>query len=273
MSGPPELDHTRRAFVRGGLVAAAGLATGGYIVGSNTLRVEHIVPRPWGLRRPLRVGLLTDLHAPNFRFFPETLEGEVRRLKLDVLAVVGDIVDTPGEEGQAQRLLAGLEATTLKVATLGNWEHWGRVDLAALRRSYEAAGFTLLVNDRLNLSWEGAEIPIIGLDDMLGASPRYGLVTGRRDDPAVVLSHCPATAEEIVARRSDAALILSGHTHGGQVAPFGLAPWTPPGSGGYLRGLYRPGKRADLVVSAGLGNSKIPFRVGAAPTLVVVEQR
>ena len=262
---------TRRRFLKGGLAAAGSLAVGAYGLGSNMLQVERATAGPWGLREPLRIGLLTDLHAPNFRFSLETLHAAVREAKLDVLAVVGDLIDRAGRESMAQQLLSGLEASVLKVATLGNWEHWGKVDLAKLKASYQAAGFALMVNDRLTLPWGGVEIPVVGLDDLIGGSPDFGLCAERPDDPALILSHCPASARAIVAQRPGASLVLAGHTHGGQIAPLGFALWTPPGSGDYVRGMYQPAERTQMCVSAGLGNSMLPFRVGSAPTLVIVE--
>ena len=65
-------------------------------------------------------------------------------------------------------------------------------------------------------------------------------------------------------------LVLAGHTHGGQIAPFGRAFYTPPGSGSYLRGWYRNGKYA-MYVMRGVGTTVIPMRIGARPELLVLD--
>lgn len=69
-------------------------------------------------------------------------------------------------------------------------------------------------------------------------------------------------------------LVLSGHTHGGQVQLAGWAPVTPRGSGRYLEGWY--GDHAEdgvppMYVSRGVGTSGIPVRLGSRPELAVFE--
>jgi predicted MPP superfamily phosphohydrolase len=64
--------------------------------------------------------------------------------------------------------------------------------------------------------------------------------------------------------------MLAGHTHGGQVAPFGHALILPPGCHGYVQGRYaRPPHQ--LYVTRGLGSSHLPFRVGARPELAILD--
>lgn len=65
--------------------------------------------------------------------------------------------------------------------------------------------------------------------------------------------------------------ILAGHTHGGQIAPFGVAPYTPRGSGAYTRGWYRDDGALPLYVSVGLGTVRIPARLGALPEIAVFD--
>jgi predicted MPP superfamily phosphohydrolase len=60
--------------------------------------------------------------------------------------------------------------------------------------------------------------------------------------------------------------MLSGHTHGGQIAPFGIAIKLPHGSGGYVSGWSRD-DGGPLYVSRGIGTSLVPIRIGATPEL------
>jgi uncharacterized protein len=64
-------------------------------------------------------------------------------------------------------------------------------------------------------------------------------------------------------------LILSGHTHGGQINFFGLAPFVPAGSGRYLRGLYCDFK-PFMYVCKGVGTSILPFRFGARAEIAIL---
>ena len=88
----------------------------------------------------------------------------------------------------------------------------------------------------------------------------------------LVLHHSPAAFDRLPFSEPGAALMLAGHTHGGQLAPFGRAIVLPPGSGGYARGAYA---RADrrLYVTRGLGNSHIPLRLGSRPELAILHIR
>ena len=67
-------------------------------------------------------------------------------------------------------------------------------------------------------------------------------------------------------------VVLAGHTHGGQIAPLGLAIVLPEGSGRYVHGQYQSANsQHTLYVSRGLGNSGPPFRIGARPELALLE--
>ncbi|HEU0012912.1 MAG TPA: hypothetical protein VFQ45_04475, partial [Longimicrobium sp.] len=66
-------------------------------------------------------------------------------------------------------------------------------------------------------------------------------------------------------------LMLSGHTHGGQVNLFGWAPVLPRGSGRYVRGWFRDPGAIPLYVSRGIGTSQYPVRLGSPPELALFD--
>jgi predicted MPP superfamily phosphohydrolase len=254
---------TRRRFLKlFGLALSAGGV--GYGVASNLAEVtNHPVPLR-GLRRDLRVLMVADAHLPACFVSAEELRQASTRFDPHVLVIVGDSIDKRGNEGLVD-YFAGLEAPGGKLAVLGNWEYWGDCDLAALRRDYERIGVHLLVNEAVNIRHAGADVHIVGLDDLLGGHPRIELVAEQGETGALlVLAHCPALFDEVPDRWS---VTLAGHTHGGQVAPFGVKLAVPPGSGSYFRGWYESGPRR-LFVTRGMGNSVTPFRVGSRPEIV-----
>ncbi len=206
------------------------------------------------------------------RFFREAqLTSQINRASCDLILIIGDVIDAQGNEDQLRRCLQGLRATHHKLAIPGNWEYWGKVNMKRLQALYESLGIRFLNNDRFTFHWPGAPIRIVGLDDYLAGKPRYDLIQDPFDGPSLILSHCPGSADEIAPKLRSPALITSGHTHGGQVAPFGRSIITPPGSGRYVRGWYRPSGQCDLYVSVGLGNSGVPLRVGARPTVTILD--
>ena len=162
----------------------------------------------------------------------------------------------------------------------GNWEHWSGVDFAALQASLAGAGGRLVLNDRWTLSKQGRTLQLIGLDDFTAGAPDLRLLTSGVSADAVgmvdtvLVPHSPGFFDHVdVSQRlgdNRFSVCLSGHTHGGQVALAGWAPWLPRGSGRFVAGFYDvPGCR--LFVSRGVGMSVLPLRLGAPPEVVVFE--
>jgi predicted MPP superfamily phosphohydrolase len=88
----------------------------------------------------------------------------------------------------------------------------------------------------------------------------------------IVLSHCPEHRDVIANEKEDwkIDLVLSGHTHGGQIAFFGYAPFKPRGSGKYLRGWYKESE-PKMYISKGVGTSILPIRFGARAEVVEID--
>ncbi len=185
----------------------------------------------------------------------------------DIFILAGDTIDKQGHEGLVH-VFAAVKANLAKLATLGNWEYEARLDLAQLRREYERADIFLLVN----MTREVAGLLVFGLDDFLYGSPDYQILQyiqpGR--SPILVISHWPESFDFLIPCSQHPMIVLSGHTHGGQIAPFGFALVTPAGSGSYVHGWYHKGKHS-MYVMRGIGTSGLPLRIGANPELLVLD--
>ncbi len=261
---------TRRRFLRTAALSAAGLAVGGsYAQASNSLTVHRSARRAWGGGGALRVGLLADLHAPNFLFDADTLVAEVNAARCDVLAVAGDTIDRKGHEALAS-IFGPMRARLGKWACLGNREVEAGADLGELERVYDRAGVRLLVNDEERLEGTAGRLRLVGLDDLLTGKPAWSLAAGADGEPRLILMHCPAAAETLAKRGPRGAVVLSGHTHGGQIAPFGVPLFLPAGAGGFVKGWYDV-RGLALHVSPGLGNTHAPVRIGVPPTLSILD--
>jgi len=161
---------------------------------------------------------------------------------------------------------------------LGNHEHWEGA--RACRKEFDKIDIPLIDNDRLFLTPGGLrERPVterslciagvgdVWTDEVSFADALRGVPA---DMPRVVLSHNPDAAEMNDARhRID--LMLSGHTHGGQVRlPVIGAPWRPSKYGSrYLGGKCR-GPQCPVIVSRGIGLAGIPLRFRVPPELCVI---
>lgn len=260
---------TRRSFLRLGGLTMAGFATGGtgYVGQSNTLEVTRTTVDLAGYGPDFTIALLTDVHAPQPRLDYDAVVRAVVGARPDLVLIAGDAINARGDEGLVE-MYAPLAARYGAFASAGNWENYGRVSRSDLAGHYARAGVAWLDNAATDVDSLG--IRIIGIDETLNGWPEWPLVSGVAPDrAAIVMHHSPASFDRLPLQPGVTALMLSGHTHGGQVAPLGVPLVLPPGCGGYVRGLYRRG-RQRLYVSRGLGNSHIPFRVGARPELAML---
>ena len=267
-----------------GVAVVAGLLAWGYTFGQRELVVSrHRIPIA-GLPAELaglRIAHLSDLHIGRHLDLRE-LEEHVRRvnaLEPDLVCLTGDLVDHPDTCAAAFPTLAGLRARHGVLVTLGNHDVYAGAETvtAALRRLTD---FTVLRNDCARIGANRATLAVLGVDD-LGldwargvpehpALPPLARSVGE-DEPFIVLSHRPDCFPQ--AARLGAALVLSGHTHGGQLGlPFGgsrirnLAEFITA----FPRGLYREGM-AVLYVNRGLGFTGQRVRLFTSREIAVLE--
>jgi len=251
-------------------LGVGALAYGGFVERQWLEFTTQPLPPGRGAAAPVAcVAHLTDLHLKGIDREHETLAAEVARRAPDIVVITGDAVDYRKDLPILEDFLALLPYRILKFAVLGNWEHWGRVDLKGLEAIYERGNGTLLVNRSVELHTRSGVLRITGLDDLVGGHPDTAIIAQATPgaDLHLVLAHCPAQRDLLPSGDAVVDLVLSGHTHGGQVKLLGWAPRLPRGSGRYLEGWYRGGG-APLYVSRGVGTSFLPIRFGARPEVV-----
>jgi predicted MPP superfamily phosphohydrolase len=251
---------------------AAGVVTlfGGlaYAYRSSNLEISHDLFAISKIKRRLRIVAVSDIHAPCFYTSNLDLIGIINGLTPDIFILAGDTIDKRGNEGLVGRFKA-VKARLAKIAALGNWEHGGKVDLVKLKTEYKNAGISLLINEY----FEVQGLMLVGLDDYLAGSPDYRILSHCSSNgcPILVISHCPESFDLLASFSNSSAVVLSGHTHGGQIAPFGIVLSTPPGSGPYVHGWYQ--KHAhSMYVMRGVGTTPgLPIRIGAKPEILVLD--
>jgi uncharacterized protein len=255
------MSTTYVGFMNVGFATVAGLLLYGHVLGPRELSITRLrVPvrdLPPALVN-LRIVHLSDLHVGQHLGLDELAE-HVRRvnaLEPDVVCITGDLVDRAATCAGAFPVLAGLRARHGIFVTLGNHDVYAGADIvtAALRA---LTPFTVLRNAVARVGIGGATLALVGVDD-LGRDWARGvpehpalppLVAALEPGiPFVVLSHRPDCFPQ--AARLGASIMLSGHTHGGQLAlpPWNLARFISR----FDRGLYRE-RDATLYVNRGLG--------------------
>jgi uncharacterized protein len=254
------------SFARRGLDAASSKSSGGK---RSKIEVRRFAgpARYAKMMAPMRVAHLTDLHVGRVTPFAVQRDAQllVNAAKPDLIVVTGDFVCHSQEYlDQLTILMEGFAAPV--VAVLGNHDYWagaGEVVLA-LRR----AGVEVLRNQHTTFTVRGQSIQIVGVDDAYtGHARREKAVAGLRPDlPSLALSHIAEEADHLW--HYGIPLVLSGHTHGGQITLARLHEITLGRIGGhkYVHGLYGSREANDnagaVYVGAGIGAAVMPFRIG-----------
>ncbi len=254
------------------IAALAGAAKAPQIT-AHTVAIE-------GIEKPLRIAHLTDLHLGNSprlgaRFARSVVE-QVNALGPDLVVITGDLVDRPADEVSAlTQPLANLQSRYGTFFVAGNHEYIH--GLEAISDQLRDRNMTVLENESHTLQTDAGAITLVGiLDPMgqrLGFSPPDAQAAFRgvgRDEVVVVLAHQPIVIHDLAPESFD--LFLAGHTHGGQIFPFGLLVRTEQP---YLRGLYRHDARGFIFVSSGTGYWGPPMRLFAPAEigLITLEPR
>lgn len=219
---------------------------------------------------------LSDLHL-DLVFTPELAAQRLSSLiglSADLLIFTGDLASRRiGDLPAAARLLG--ELTTgfpNRFACLGNHDRFQGERLA--RRELTAAGFTPLVNSALQVSLPSGTFWLAGVNDPDTNADKIGKALEQVPPDAFVLllAHSPDIMDRAVDRGVD--LVLTGHTHGGQVVlPF-MGPLITSAREGLrqVAGLGREGQ-TQIFVNRGLGMVTVPFRLYCPPEIALLTLR
>jgi len=222
---------------------------------------------------PLTFVHLSDLHLRRWGAEHERLAEAVNARDADFIFVTGDLLsDRPAALECATRLFRLLQCRHGAFLVRGNWEAaWGP-PLREFRAIVRGWGATLLVNESRVVPARAGEVRVIGVDDLNRGWPDLSSALsadGARPIFSVLLSHAPLVASLLPAQHT-VDLVLSGHTHGGQVRVPLLWRWLlPAGHGGFTDGLFELG-HVRLYVSRGFGGvGWVPVRLLCPPELTV----
>ena len=236
----------------------------------------------------LRILHLSDTHIRQMGRLERTWAKIIAERPADMCVWTGDLVRFVRSVPLVFQLMPSIMTSRPIYAVLGNSEHKPHVDTSAMVEAFRSGQkedeLKLLMNASAVVERNGARISIVGVDD-----PYSGFVDFDkafegvdREGFIIALAHCPSASEK--ALRMGANLVLSGHTHGGQlrIPGFGVL-WThmktptPLNDGLYFAALECPGIQAKpgatVFVHRGVGTSKIPIRFMCRPEIVYLTLR
>ncbi len=240
---------------------------------ANSLSLEKINIKIKRLPKKLdgfRLIHLSDIHHSPFT----NLEHIIRtvkisnRLKPDMFVLTGDYVSHETEYIEpVAKVLGELKSEFGTFACLGNHDHWTNPEM--ITNSFRAAGITMLINEGLRFEARGASFWLAGVDDhLVGKTDLPASLKGSyADEMKLVLAHNPVIFRQAVKEKVD--LILSGHTHGGQVKIRDEEKRILPRRK-FTNGLHER-KDTQIYITRGIGTVVLPIRYQCPPEISLIE--
>jgi len=286
---------SRRGLIKAGLGLAGaamvmpGTAAYAAAEAAHDLVVTHykLTPPGWPAGQRLTITAIADLHAGGPNMGIERVREVVdagNALKSDLIVVLGDYFAThrfvtervppPAWAAELARLSAPLGVYSI----LGNHDWW--YDITGVRQAFAGVRLPLMENDAVLIGPPGRRFWLAGLGDQLahyiGPSNFRGeddlpgtLAKIATDDPVILLVHEPDIFTKVPQRVS---LTIAGHTHGGQIrVPFLPPLWAPSQYGARFAYGHIVERGCHMIVSGGIGCSRVPLRLGVPPEILRIE--
>jgi predicted MPP superfamily phosphohydrolase len=290
----PRRPITRRRLLKAGLLGAAGLALYSGEIERHWIDIVQTgvaLPNLPAAFEGARILQLSDIHMDQYTepSFLRRVVHQIDLLQPDAILLTGDFVsEGPASEEfaigaawQCANILSQLKCRQL-YAVLGN--HDVSIGSEAVTAALAANRVTVLNNaclpiDRIG-NRTGGRIWLAGVDDPVNGEPdpERAIPASIRHvpgEPVLLMCHAPDYADDLLSTPAGKAvdLMLSGHTHGGQIRlPF-VGPLTLPSLGRkYVEGWFRLGEM-QLYVNRGIGTVGVPFRLDCPPEITLITLR
>lgn len=230
-----------------------------------------------------RIAHVSDLHNAEMGKDNEKLLTILRDADPDMIAITGDLIDSRSTNVEIA-LNFIREAVKIAPCYYVTGNHEARVnEYDELKSGMESAGVIVLEDAQTEISLDGDTITLIGVNDpsyqtdyLFGDSEtvmntKLEELHTENGEFTVLLSHRPELFDTYADHGLD--LVLSGHVHGGQFRlPF-IGGLVAPNQGlfpEYDAGIYTEGN-TNMLVSRGIGNSILPFRINNRPEVILIE--
>ena len=273
---------TRRRFLQ-----AAGLSAAAFAAYSGEFARHHVevVHRDIAIRNlppafhGLRVLHLSDIHLDEFTepFFLRRAIRDINALAPDIILITGDFITHGPPRHRPERSiytcaesLRGLTCP-IRLAVMGN--HDSAVGARFIARVLRERGTPVLINQSARIARNGQHLWVAGVEDPATSRPDLARALPRDvDAPVILMAHAPDYADDVLAHPlgHHVDLMLSGHSHGGQVRLPLIGPVIlPPMGEKYVEGHFQLGM-LQLYVNRGLGSVGVPFRFNCPPEITVL---
>ncbi|HIQ46529.1 MAG TPA: metallophosphoesterase [Sulfurovum sp.] len=266
------VDMAKRAFIKKGADGAMlALSTSYVAAGAYEGRKEPVVNVVKFEHFDFSIVQISDLHIGGLidRAFVKASVQKINALKPDIVCITGDLIDTALDSiKDAVRELESIESKHGIYYILGNHEYFH--DPLKIIAFMKTMNITLLLNE--NIQIDTLKLNIVGVTDRIGY--RTGLLQPDihkafqnidKSYNTILLAHQPKFIEELGPYKPE--LVLSGHTHGGQIWPFEyLVRLQQP----YIKGLHKLPNGSHIYVNSGIGFWGPPMRLASQAEIAYI---
>jgi predicted MPP superfamily phosphohydrolase len=223
--------------------------------------------------RPVRIALISDLHLGVFKGerFLRRILAKIRAAEVDLVIIPGDLINDPSRQELSRVFLPLAELDRPIYVVTGNHDarkpgYYRSEEVREVLRP-----LVQVMDNAVSDWWEGdRRVKLFGLSDLMEGQADYEILEGMSpDDFNLVIAHNPDAAY-LMAERLPAHLVVSGHTHAGQIRLPPISNWLIPTKFPFIRGWYQVNGR-PVYVSSGLGEVGLPMRFLIPPEVVILD--
>ncbi len=235
------------------------------------VKLEKVDIKIKNLKEPYKIAQISDLHIGgliNIDFVREMVE-RINILNPDIVVITGDLIDI--DILRAMDTVDELAKLKSKFGTyyvVGNHEYFHGVE--KIITAVKSFGIRVLENENVYIGENGRGFNLAGVYDIMGYRTKTYMpslvkaLKDKKDSPTLLLAHQPKFIQEV---HSGVDLMLSGHTHGGQIYPFRfLVALQQP----YVSGLHKHNEELQIYVNKGTGFWGPPMRLGSSSEITLI---
>lgn len=265
-------DFLKKSIDLGSLAFATSITTKA-IYNAKDSYIEEIDIKIENLKKPYKIAQLSDVHIGGLidKEFISNIVKKVNKLEVDLVVITGDLIDTNIEYVKdAVDELKNLKSKYGTYFITGNHEYFHQIE--KILPYLKSIGIKVLENENIYIGEKNKGFNLVGVFDIFGYKynnfkPNINkALENRKNSPTILLAHQPKYIYEV--EKKDIDLILSGHTHGGQIVPFNLLVRL---SQPYVRGLHKHTKNMQIYVNKGTGFWGPPMRLGSNAEISLIK--
>jgi predicted MPP superfamily phosphohydrolase len=269
------ISDSRRKFLKKSLdisaLALASTLTLRSIYEARFVKLEKVNIKIKNLKESYKIVQLSDIHIGGLinDTFIKNIVDRVNTLNPDIVVITGDLVDT--DIDYIKDALAELQGLNSKYGTyliVGNHEYYH--DITKIIKKVKSLDIRVLENENVFIGEKDRGFNLAGVYDTTGYRTKTYIpdlqkaLFDKSESPTILLAHQPKYIEEV---EDGVDLILSGHTHGGQLYPFKfLVKLQQP----YISGLHQHNENLQIYVNKGTGFWGPPMRLGASSEITEI---